>query len=145
VAAALAHSPHFNSRLPYYLRMGFPRPIAAWGDGLQAGATRTIHFAGGEGKPGDLVMIVAESRPGFVRFQTGSDGSKIAHWLSWDSAEVRWTPVDSEHTRVTWKLTFRRRLDPAWYFRRWERYAVRLAADYLIQSNAIPGAAGSGE
>jgi hypothetical protein len=41
-------------------------------------------------------------------------------------------------TRVTWTLRYRRGLDPAWYFGPWERYAVRLAAAYLIESVATP-------
>ena len=97
-----------------------------------------IHFAGGEGRPGDLVMQVAESEPGHIRFVAQSDNSKIAHWLTWRSSEVRWNAVDADHTEVSWTLNFRRDLDPAWYFRPWERYAVRLAAEYLIENNAVP-------
>ena len=138
VQVALSHSPRTDTPLPIYLRMGFPRPAEAWGDGLEVGATRTIHFAGGEGHPGDLLLKVKESRPGHVQFVAVSDASKVAHWLEWKSSDVDWTALDGRHTRVNWTLHFTRRLDPAWYFRPWERYASHLAAEYLIRANAIP-------
>ena len=138
VRAALSRSPRTDMSLPIYLRMGFPRPTGARGNGLEVGAPRTIHFAGGEGRPGDLRLKVAESRPGYVRFDAMSDTSKVAHWLDWESSEVNWTAVDALHTRVNWTVHFRRRLDPAWYFRPWERYGTRLAAEYLIRANATP-------
>ena len=138
VQVALSHSPRTDVQLPIYLRMGFPRPTDARGDGLEVGATRTIHFAGGEGHPGDLLLRVRESRLGYVRFETVSDSSKVAHWLEWKSSEVDWTTLDAQHTRVNWTLHFERRLDPAWYFRPWERYATHLAAEYLIRTNAMP-------
>jgi hypothetical protein len=138
VERALSRGPRTDLPLPLYLRMGFPRPTQAAGSGLEVGATRTIHFAGGEGHPGDLVLRVAESRPGYVRFEAVSDKSKIAHWLDWQSSETEWTPVDVQHTRVSWTLHFERRLDPAWYFGPWERYGTVLAARYLIGANATP-------
>jgi hypothetical protein len=110
-----------------------------------SGATRTVHFAGGEGKPGDLLLKVSESRTGYVRFDAVSDHSKLAHWLDWKSAEVEWSATDAQHVRVTWTLHFQRRLDPAWYFRPWERYATRLAAEYLIRANATPAPQKQGE
>lgn len=138
VQLALSHSPRTDTPLPTYLRMGFPRPTEARGEGLQVGATRTIHFAGGEGHPGNLLLKVRESRPGYVRFEVVSDSSKVAHWLDWKSSEVDWTALDGEHTRVNWTLHFERRLDPAWYFRPWEQYATHLAAEHLIRANATP-------
>jgi hypothetical protein len=144
VEQALSQSPRTDLPLPYYLRLGFPRPTQAQGSGLEVGSTRRIHFAGGEGQPGDLVMKVEESRSGYVRFATVADHSKIAHWLDWKTTEVTWQALDAQHTRVMWTLSFRRRLDPAWYFALWERYGVRLAAEYLIQANATPLQAGRG-
>jgi hypothetical protein len=144
VRAALSHSPR-NVPLPIFLRMGFPRPTQAWGNGLEVGASRTIHFAGGEGRPGDLLLKVTESRPGYLRFDAVSDKSKVAHWLDWKSSEVVWTAVDAQHTRVNWTVHFERRLDPVWYFRPWERYATRVAAEYLIRANATPAEQKTGE
>lgn len=83
-------------------------------------------------------MKVAESSPGHLRFVAVADKSKVSHWLDWEAAEVDWKVIDAGRTQVTWTLHYRRLLDPAWYFRPWERYAARLAADYLIQANATP-------
>lgn len=139
VEAALSQSPRVGTALPRFLRIGFPRPLEAWGQGLTVGATRIVHFAGAEGDPpGDLVMRVAERRPGYARFERVRDGSKLTQWLRWDDSEVEWVPVDAGHTRVTWRIHFERQLDPAWYFAPWERIAVRAAATYLIAANATP-------
>jgi hypothetical protein len=139
VERALASSPRVDTVLPMYLRIGFPRPLKAHGEGLAAGSTRTIHFAGAEGDPpGDLVMRVTENRPGFVRFEIVSDGSKLTQWLKWKSSEVEWKRIDDAHTRVTWRIGFARQLDPAWYFVPWERAAVHEVAKFLIAANATP-------
>jgi hypothetical protein len=139
VELTLAQSPRVDTRLPPFLSIGFPRPLEAHGDGLLPGATRTIHFSGAEGDPpGDLVLRVTERRPGYVRFETVSDGSKLTQWIRWQSSEIEWKPVDPAHTAVTWRIHFQRQLDPAWYFIPWERAALREAAGFLIAANAIP-------
>lgn len=140
VEEALSRTPHFNKTLPAYLRLGFPRPVETSGSGLDPGDVRRVRFAGGEGNPGDLVLEVAEHEAGLVRFRVVSDKSHISHWLDWREAEVRWTKIDEKHTMVCWSLRYDRRLDPAWYFAPWERYAARAAAGYLIDAAATPTA-----
>ncbi|SNS39695.1 hypothetical protein SAMN05421770_101800 [Granulicella rosea] len=141
VETALARSPRVGTPMPRYLRIGFPRPIAAWGTGLSVGSPRTIHFTGAEGDPpGDLRMQVAERRPGYLRFTGIDDSSKLTQWIRWESSEVAWSAVDPAHTAVTWRIHFARQLDPAWYFIPWERTAVHEAAVYLIEANATPQA-----
>ena len=113
VEAALSQSPNLKTPLPPYLRIGFPRPLEAYGTGLTLGSTRTIHFAGAEGDPpGDLLMRVGERGQGFVRFETVSDNSKLTQWIRWDSSEIRWFSVDATHTQVVWRIRFERQLDP---------------------------------
>lgn len=140
VERALGDEPRFEKTLPFYLRLGFPKPVAAAGHGLRVGDRRTIRFAGGEGKPGELVLEVAEAQAGRVLFRALSDTSHISHWLDWKEAEVIWTPRGDGRTDVRWTLRYDRRLDPAWYFAPWERYAVRLAGGYLIETLATPDA-----
>lgn len=138
VRRALENEPRFDKTLPTYLRLGFPKPASASGHGLNPGDRRLVHFAGGEGPPGDLLLEVAEARPGTVRFRVLSDTSHVSHWLDWKDAEVTWSQRDAAHTDVRWTLRYERRLDPAWYFGPWERYGARLAAGYLIDTLATP-------
>lgn len=138
IESALAATPAFRTRLPLYFRIGFPKPVEARGSGLNVGDQRVIHFAGGEGHPGDEVFHVAARSGASVTFQPETDTSHIAHWLKWKESVVEWAPVDATHTRVAWTLRFRRGLDPAWYFRPSERYGARLAAGYLIDNLATP-------
>jgi hypothetical protein len=139
VETALSESPRISYPLPAFLRLGFPRPLASFGEGLSPGATRTVHFTGAEGAPpGDLVVAVTAHRPGYLRTQTIADHTKLAQWLGWKSSEVTWTTIDATHTSVTWSIRFERELDPAWYFIPFERLAVHEAALYMIQSNATP-------
>jgi len=138
VARSLASPVQFRTQLPLYLRMGFPSPVSSSGAGLAVGSQRAIGFAGGEGKPGTLVMEIVQSQPQEVIFQRVSDSSKIAHWLQWEDAKVSWHQVDEAHTEVQWTLSYRRNLHPAWYFDPWERYATGLAAGYLIDNAAAP-------
>ncbi|HEY4356515.1 MAG TPA: hypothetical protein VGN16_12260 [Acidobacteriaceae bacterium] len=139
VRAALSQSPNITAALPRFLRIGFPHPLEAHGAGLAPGDSRSIRFSGAEGDPpGDLVMRVAESRPGYVRFETVSDSSKLKQWVGWRSSEVTYAPIDATHTSVTWRITFDRQLDPYWYFTPWEKLVVHEAAGYLLRVNAVP-------
>jgi hypothetical protein len=131
IETRLAAVPTFDAPLPPFLRLKFPRPVAAYGDGLAVGARRTIHFAGGEGRPGDLILEVVRREPRLVVFRAVRDDSKIAHWLTWKEVEVRWTPRDGRSTTVRWTASYDRELDPAWYFAPWERYAVRRSMEFL--------------
>lgn len=138
VEKALAHIPQFTTKLPFYLTLQFPRPEVAHGSGLAIGDKRTILFAGGEGKPGLLILTVASAKPGHVVFKAISDKSEIGHWLTWQESLVEWQEIDSQHTKVTWTIKYKRGLDPSWYFGPWERYAVGLSAEYLIDNLATP-------
>lgn len=138
VEAALGGPMRFRTDLPAFFKIGFPRPVEARGRGLSVGDPRFVRFAGGEGSPGDLVLLVAERRADGVTFGAIKDGSKVAHWLEWQQATVSWQSVDETHTAVVWTLRYRRGLDPAWYFGPLERYAVRLAAGYLVDNLATP-------
>ena len=140
VRLAIASLPSFDRELPRFFRLGFPTPMHVSGAGLRVGDERRVMFAHGQHHNGALVMRVAATDSAFALFTVASDSSYITHWLSWEAADVRWTRVDCGHTRVTWTLRYRRRLDPAWYFAPLERYGVGLAAGYLIETLATPPA-----
>jgi hypothetical protein len=145
VEHALFQPPRFDRRLPLYLRAGFPRPVSTRIERAAAGMQLVIQFRGGEmylngmePRTGDLVLALEETRPGFVRWHAVSDSSHMTHFLSWREVSVQYEPVDEATTRVTWAVRYDRGLDPAWYFGPWERYAMHLAASYLIDAVATP-------
>lgn len=138
VREALAATPRFDRELPLYLRLGFPRPLAASGSGLGTGDRRVINFSGPNESTRFLTLQVVQREQERAVFQAVSDGSAIARWLTWKEAEVQWLEVETGRTQVDWTLRYERRLDPAWYFGPFERYAVGLAASYLIDTVATP-------
>ncbi len=133
ITAALSARPWFDDPLPLPLRAGFPLPVSALGEGLEVGDRRLIHFAGGEGEPGALMMEVWSVEPGRVVFGCVEDTSHIAHWLDWKSAEVTWRE-DGGVTQVDWTMRYDRALAPAIWFAPTERLAVEIATGYLLDS-----------
>lgn len=156
VRTALAGTPGFYEPLPFYLRLGFPRPIAASGQGLDVGDRRVItfgtespmepmgeeshdhHYEEAAGDGGTLTLEVVASEPGRVVFEAVEDRTAFTHWIDWGLSVVTWEPIDPHRTSVTWTLRFERRLSPAWYFGPWQRYAATRAAGYLIDTVAAP-------
>jgi len=138
VESNLAKPLRVTTALPRYLQMGFPKPVMALGSGLNVGDGRVVHFAGGEGAPGDLAVRIVERGEGHVKLVCVTDTSHVAHWLDWESVNIYWHPMQAQQTHVRVEIRYRRLLDPAWYFRPWERYAVKLTGEYLIQSNVGP-------
>ncbi|MPZ92509.1 MAG: hypothetical protein GEU68_12875 [Actinobacteria bacterium] len=155
VRAALATTPTFDASLPFYLKLGFPRPVAAYGSGLDVGDRRTIvfgkespmepmgeshkhhHNVPAEGS-GVLELEVVRSTDGLVVFKPVDDKTAFTHWISWGRSVIRWRAVDAHSTEVTWTLHFKRRLSPSWYFGPWQRYAAEKATGYLIRTVATP-------
>ncbi len=131
----LADQPEFTlSGLPTFLKLGFPLPTEVAGQGIALGDRRTIHFAGGEGEPGDLIVEVTEASNNKIVFSLVEDGSHISHWLTWKTITWEINPTDDGKSEVTITLNYTRELDPAWYFKPIERYGVKKAGEYFIDS-----------
>lgn len=156
VRQALATTPDFNKPLPFYLKLGFPRPVGAAGEGLGVGHRRTIFFgnespmepmgqshhqsASPEPREGGgvLELKVVRSSTRSVVFKPTSDTTAFTHWIGWGRSIVSWRAVDADTTEVTWTFHYERRLSPSWYFGPWQRYAGTQAVGYLIDTVATP-------
>ena len=156
VRRALARTPSFDKSLPFYLRLGFPRPVGAAGEGLDVGDHRTIFF--GDESPmepmaeshdhsavaepreggGMLELEVVRSSSHSVVFKPTTDTTAFTHWIGWGRSIVSWRAVDADTTEVTWTFHYERRLSPSWYFGPWQRYAATKAVGYLIDTVATP-------
>ncbi len=125
---------------PFFLRV-FPLPINMIGEGLDVGDERRLNF---EYKKwifsnihkGSTVFRVAESNANYIRFEIPHDDSYISNYLTWKSSEVFLEPFDEGKTKITWRLSYERKLDPYWYFGPMQSYATWLTARVLTE-NAI--------
>ena len=133
IEAGLASMNGFKN-LPLVLKAGFPQPVWVKSEGLNIGDRRSVHFSGGEGEPGTAVFEITARGTNWVRFELIEDTSHISHWLKWKTSEVHWQSVEKHQTRVEWKLSYDRQLDPSWYFGPMEKYAAKLAAQALINN-----------
>ncbi|KXO92182.1 hypothetical protein AXK56_03590 [Tsukamurella pulmonis] len=148
VAAAVAAPLRFGEPTGL-LALGFPRPLEDHSEGVAPGDARHILFSGAPERaaplhghhwgtaPSTLTLRVTASDARSVTYAAEHDATPIATWLAWRASTVRWAPVDGG-TRVTWSLTFDRRLAPAAYWTPLERTVVQRAAQYLIGSLALP-------
>ncbi len=135
VMARLAAKPSFDlAELPLFLKLGFPTPHEVRGGGVGVGDERVIHFAGGEGEPGDVVVKVVESSSNRVVFALVKDDSHIDHWLAWKTIAWEVGMNAAGKTEVSLTFHYTRKLDPAWYFKPIERYGVSKAGEYFLES-----------
>jgi len=132
ILEALAQpSPSLELPLPGFLQLGFPKPKEFRSTGIELGDLIRLRLAGSEGD-GQLALRVRERGPRRLRWQFLLDTTPIAHWLKWTDSELSWEPLDGHRTRLRWRLSYRRLLDPQWYFAPLERFGVRCGAEALI-------------
>jgi hypothetical protein len=142
IRSQIAAGTSLGTGKPLFLSL-FPYPVSVAPLGLNLGEESKIHFVYVKHiwwtkVEGDLVLKVIESSPDKIVFSTVRDDSYLSHYLKWQRSEVSLVALDDRHTQVTWRLTYRRILDPYWYFGPMQNYAVRLAAEELIDHVATP-------
>jgi len=133
IRRTVSQVPTFDQELPAFLRLGFPTPTQTEGSGLEIGDRRHITFTMGE-----LTLEIVEVTEESIRFDFVHDSTPISQWLTWEAATVKWETLPDDSVEVTWSLTYQRDLDPAFYFGPLESYGVHLAAEYLLETVAIP-------
>jgi hypothetical protein len=142
ILAQLASPNSLGQEKPLFLSI-FPYPVTATPLGLNIGDKTKISFTYVKHiwwtkVSGDLVLQTTQSIPEKISFAVVSDDSYLSHYLKWQSSDITLVPIDGQHTKVTWQLSYKRILDPAWYFAPMQNYAARLAAEELIDQVAKP-------
>ncbi len=131
--AALARGPIFDlSRLPLFLKAGFPTPQQISGSGIQLGDQWEIQLSGMEGLDA-LAVEVSESTANQICFRVTKNDTKIGEWMQLH--DISWNLKRAENgTLITMTTRYERLLDPAWYFKPLERYGMKKASEYFIES-----------
>ncbi len=148
-AEAVAHQLEqplvLGNDVPTYLKL-FPFPTVTKHTGTQLGAETTLHFVYYKHfyfspKIGDLTYQVSARGDNVIESQVIKDDSYVDTYMDWKTSKVSWQALDAEHTKVIWEISYRRKLDPAWYFGTLEYFTTSLMANALIKYAATPESA----
>jgi hypothetical protein len=69
-----------------------------------------------------------------VEYRFPKDTTKVGQWLRWDSGVLHWEEAKEGQVTLSFTINFTRKLDPIWYFGPMQKYAVREAAEYLLNT-----------
>lgn len=136
----LARGPTFElNSLPIFLRAGFPLPLASTGGGdLEPGTRWTIPFNHGEETPRNLTVEIIASTPNSLTLVPVQDETEMGKWITWQKIIWQWRENPLGTTKVELTFEFRRNLDPAIYFGPIQRFGVREAGNYFLDSIVQP-------
>ncbi len=120
---------------PFFLRAGFPEPVAVLGRGLSPGSERRIVFHNGT-----VVCHLTATEPGRSAKMTVSY-ENVGHeffdrWLELEDSAFTFEPIQGGRTRITHTTHYRRLLSPGFYFGPLEEYGVHTMQRYLLTAFA---------
>ena len=130
---ALNSSPNFQNNLPSFFKIGFPKPISVYGQGIKVDDTRTIKFLSNTKGMGELKLQIKEASEKKLVFDVVYDNTHIAHWLSYKEITVT-IDEKGDTTEITWTTNFTCDLGPSWYFQPMEKAAINLMNEHLLHS-----------
>lgn len=91
VEQKLARVPDLSQTLPAFLQLGFPAAQNYSGEGLEIGSERCFHVPTQENLSGDVCWTIEQRSSNHILFRLVKDESKIAHWMTWQTARVEWS------------------------------------------------------
>ncbi|MEQ8692521.1 MAG: hypothetical protein RIC89_17025 [Pseudomonadales bacterium] len=116
----------------------FPMPYRVDMDGVYPGAVHTVHtryhrwfFANTH--EGQMQLEFTEVTPQTVVTQVQSDSTYFSTYLSLTGTQIHFESLPGNQTNVSLTLSYRRNLDPAWYFGPLQRYAIARMGELLIE------------
>jgi hypothetical protein len=124
--------------------LGVPTPRHVTPGGLAPGDQWVFHYAGtSHGSGGETVTRVTAAAANQLEFEVVSDTAITSRWMVWQGASVSWRAVDAHRTEVSLTLTYRRRLDPSWYFGPLQQGLTHEGAEFMLDMLALPEPTGS--
>ncbi len=127
-------APNFLENFPNFFKIGFPKPIAIDGTGIDIGDYRKIKFKSNTKGIGTLHLEIIAKDKNSITFDVVNDDSHINHWLSFKKVKIEIENYDNNTSIVKWTTDFTCDLGPSWYFNPIEKYGVKVMNQHLINS-----------
>lgn len=115
----------------------FPMPYEVKAGTLNPGDVHEIHFRYhrwpvANTHEGRMLLEITEVGDSYVKTRLVEDTSYIGGYMALEGTEIQLHPAGDGKSRISLKVYFERKLDPAWYFGPLERYGVRKMGEFLI-------------
>ncbi len=129
VWANLVEIDHLGAPKPFLMNIGLPIPLSCTMTGSGVGATRTCHF-----QKGDMVQRIEQWTPP-THFSISIQDVTLPgrKWLGFLGAQYSLREIDGQ-TLVTRTTTVSSWLRPIWYWSIFEKLALDLEHEYLLES-----------
>ncbi|MEM7366394.1 MAG: hypothetical protein AAF525_20460 [Pseudomonadota bacterium] len=86
---------------------------------------------------GEVHLLIKTVSPDEVTTEVLFDSSYVSTYLSLTGTSIRFDEIEGGRLRVSLAMTYRRNLDPAWYFQPIQRFAVKQFADFLLREVVV--------
>ncbi len=130
----ISKSPDLSTNLPYFFKLGFPKPVGIKVQGTDIGDEINISFKSTTKGVGVLSLRIVSCNKNQVVLEVAKDESHINHWLTWEKILIEVKQFGNHQSEVTWTTSYTCDLGPQWYFTPLENYAVRLMNLHLINT-----------
>ena len=122
----------------------FPMPYRVEANSLETGAihrmyTRYHRWFVTNTHEGEVHLEIVDIEPDRLRTRVVHDTSFFSTYLNQLGSELTLTRIDSNRTEIHLRLKYRRNLDPAWYFRPLQQFAMHEMAGFFIDEVLIRG------
>lgn len=127
-------SPNFLENFPDLFKIGFPKPIAIEGTGININDYRKIQFKSNTKGVGILHLKITAKDENSITFSVVNDNTHINHWLSFKDIKIELENYKNKTSTISWTTNFSCDLGPSWYFKPIEEYGVKVMNQHLINS-----------
>ena len=136
IHANLAQPVHLDAKRSAFLSV-FPLPDRVDAPNFAQGETHTAFFTYrrwgfSNVHKGETRLHMKTVQPLLIETEVTKDTSYFSHYLSVHGTKIKMVPQADGTTQVSLTISYRRTLDPAWYFGPMQRRAIGESADYLL-------------
>lgn len=136
IHANLARPVHLDAKRSAFLSV-FPLPDRVDAPNFAQGETHTAYFTYRRWgftnvHKGETRLHMKTVQPLLIETEVTKDTSYFSHYLNVHGTKIKMVPQDDGTTQVSLTISYRRTLDPAWYFGPMQRRAIGESADYLL-------------
>lgn len=126
------------TRAPALRLLGVPTPVHVHGPGIDPGDRWVFGYHGSAHGPGGAIVTeVRTAGPDRLTFAVTEDSSITGRWVRLHDAEVSWRPAGAGRSTVTLRISYRRGLDPSWYFGPVQDRLMHAGTEHLLDMLAL--------